>query len=269
VEFQSIKNSIHYVFDTREEYDNHFLSQGISAPKIVADWREAKELDWCMSDDDRIIQILRRGSMKNTVRSPDKNYHASYYMRTVVGSFVVSKNQKMDTDFSNHEDRYSFGGKFVNWKKRFEAREKNTKYEDMFVYMVAIVRDKPVNAYMKVYGTNNLTYARRRAYLLMKQERIKLAIRKELKDIATTLDMDDKFHLEHVKSLIEKADKDGVKLAALRLSGEWTGMNEKEDPDNPHIPTTPSNSLIDSPEKKKRLIASNKSISEIKNINEE
>ena len=267
MEFQSIKNSIHYVFDTKDEYEQHFLSQGIPVPKIVANWREAKELDWCMSDDDRIIQILRRGPMKNTVRSPDKKYHANYYIRTVAGSFPVSKNQKMDTDLSHPESRYIFG-QYTNWKKRFEAREENTKYEDMFVYMVAIVRDKPVNAYMKIYGTNNYRYALRRAYILMKQERIKLAIRKELKTIATSLKMDDKFHLEKVKGLIENADKDGIKLAALRLSGEWTGMNEKEDLDNPTIPINPDAKKLDTPEKQKRLAASNKSIAELKNINE-
>ena len=267
MEFQSIKNAIHYIFDNKDEYEQHFLSQGIPIPKVVADWREAKELDWCMSDDDRIIQILRRGSMKQTVRSPDKNHHARYNVRTVVGSFVVSKNQKMDTDFSNHEDRYTFGGKFRNWKERLESREKNTRAEEQFVYFIAIVRDKPEIAYMKVYGTNNFRHARKRAYLLMKQERIKLAIRKELKEIATTLDMDDKFHLEQAKKLILDAEKESTKLGALRLSGEWTGMNEKEDPDDPHIPITPDNKKIDSPEKLKRLEESKKSLKEVKSIN--
>ncbi len=266
MEFQSIKNAIHYVFDTREEYDNHFLSQGIPAPKIVANWKEAKELDWVMSDDDRIIQILRRGSMKNTVRSPDKNKHASYYVRTVVGSFVVSNNQKMDTDFSSHEDRYNFGGKFRSWKERLLAREKNNKNEDAFVYFVAIIRDKPEVAYMKVYGTNNFIHAKRRAYVLMKLERIKLAIRQELKDIATTLEMDDKFHLEKVKEIIEDDEEKGnVRLSALQLSGKWTGMEEQEDPDLRPPSTEPEQ--LDSPEMQKRLLASDKSLKETKSIN--
>jgi len=256
------------VFDTKEEYENHFLSQGIPAPEIKSDWKEAKELDWVMSDDDRIIQILRRNSMKNTVRSPDKNKHASYYVQTVVGSFVVSKNQKMDTDFSSHLNRYSFGGKFVNWKKRLEAREKNNKNEKAFVYFVAIVRDKPEIAYMKVYGTNNFMYAKRRAYILLKQERIKLAIRKELKEIADDLGMDDRFHLEKAKELIENAESDNVKLGALRTTAEWTGMNEKEDPENPFVPVTDDTKSLDSPEKQKRLLASKKSLTEVKNINE-
>ncbi len=267
MEFQSIKNSIHYVFDNKEEYEQHFLSQGIPIPKIVADWREAKELDWCMSDDDRIIQILRCSSMNQTFRSNDKNHHARHYIRTVVGSFVASKNQKMDTDFSNHEDRYTFGGKFRNWQKRLEAREKNTRAEDQFVYFIAIVRDKPEIAYMKVYGTNNFRHARRRAYLLMKQERIKLAIRKELKDEAVDLGMDIKFHLKEVKKLIKGADKGGVKIAALRLSGEWTGMNEKEDPDNP-IPIPIEPKKLDSVEMKKRLIESTKAAKQTKGIND-
>lgn len=266
MEFQSIKDSVHYVFDTKEEYKQFFSSQGIPAPEIKPNWRKADELDWVMSDDNRIVQILRKGSMKQTVRSPNKKYHAVYYVGTIVGTFPISENQKMDTDLSKRENRYNFGGKFKHWKESLEAREKNNKNEDAFVYFVAIVRDKPEIAYMKVYGTNNFRHARKMAYVLLKQERIKLAIRKELKEIATTLDMDDKFHLENVKKLIEGAEKDGVKLAALRLSGEWTGMNDKEDPDNLPLPTIPSGKLLDSPEIKKRLAASDKSISEVKSI---
>ena len=266
MEFQSIKNAIHYVFDTKEEYAQHFSSQGISAPKIVQNWREAKELDWTMSDDDRIIQILRRGAMRQTVRSPNKKYHASYYIRTVAGSFPVSEKQKMDTDLSNPASRYSFGKKFIHWKKRLEGREKNTKNEDSFAYFVAVIRDKPEIAYMKVYGTNNFNYAKRRAWVLLNQERIKLVIRREIKAMATTLDMDEKFHLEKVKKIIEDdKEKGNVRLSALQLSGKWTGMEEQEDPDLRPPSTEPEQ--LDSPEMQKRLLASDKSLKETKSIN--
>ena len=270
MEFETIKDSIHYVFDTNKEFKQYFSSQGIPAPPIQIDWRKANELDWVMSDDGRIVQILRKGSMEDTCRSPDKKQHATAYVGTIVGTFPVRATVKMDTDFSARKNRYTFSKKFSDHKQAIRDREKNNRGEEMFVYFVSIVRDDPAIAYMKVYGTKNYRWARARSYLLMKQERIRLAIRQELKEVAKDLSMDDKFHLEKLKTIInDKDSSDNAKIMALRLSGEWTGVGEKVDPDDlPPIPTPDTGKKIeDSPDKKRRLEASEKSIKETKSIN--
>ena len=85
----------HTVFDSRDELpqDIHYLR----------DWREGHVGDWVLADDSCIIQILRKGTMlkaKGKVRSVD-------YIGTCTGTFLVNKNNKLDT--SRRNNIYSLG----------------------------------------------------------------------------------------------------------------------------------------------------------------
>jgi len=120
LEYRKIKKVRHYVYDNIQEFN-------ISNPdvEVSANWRTANEGDWVHSDDGRIIQLLR---VKNEIRHPNdrKNYKfAKGYVRTVVGTFLKRKTTTMDTDFSEHANRYTFSRTiknpptaFINVKKQ-------------------------------------------------------------------------------------------------------------------------------------------------------
>ena len=86
----------HTVFDELDEVpkDIHYLR----------DWREGQVGDWVLSDDDCVIQILRRGSMLKTKGKS----RTREYVGTATGTFIISKSKKMDT--SRRINIYSFGG---------------------------------------------------------------------------------------------------------------------------------------------------------------
>ena len=92
-----ISNTYHKVFDDKEE-----LPSGID---VIPEWRDAKIGDWVEADDGCYIQILRRGKMKATW---GKN-RVRHYIGTCTGTFMCSKNTKMDT--SKHENVWSISGK--------------------------------------------------------------------------------------------------------------------------------------------------------------
>lgn len=264
MEFESIRDAIHFVFDDMKEYADHWLAQGIPAPSIIRDWRKANELDWVWSDDKRIVQILRKGNMKSTVRSSNKKFHAKMWMRTIVGTFTVAQATIMDTDFSARPKgcRYRFSKKIYNNKYVITHREENTNKENMVVYFIAIVRDDPVSAYMKVYGTNNYKYAKEKVYLLLNQERIKVAIRKEMKKTAKDLGMNDEYYLTRIKAIIDDQDnkKTMPRIAAIKLGADLTGAFEKEE----DIPSEPTGQLTDGGDNlKKRLQASKEVFEEV------
>ena len=89
---------------------------------IVFDWRKANEGDWVLSDDSRVVQLLK---VSKSVNHPGdrKNYkYANGWVRTVVGSFLNRPNIKMDTDFDQHPNRYTFSKKIKNTANRVYKR---------------------------------------------------------------------------------------------------------------------------------------------------
>ena len=49
-----IKGVRHYIYDTREEFREKY-----PVTPLVKDWRKGREGDWVLSDDGRIVQLLK------------------------------------------------------------------------------------------------------------------------------------------------------------------------------------------------------------------
>ena len=114
---KSIKNKTHCVYDGIDEFLEHNPNKN-----IVFDWRKADEGDWVLSDDDRVVQLLK---VSKNVKHPGdrKNYkYANGWVRTIVGSFLNRPNIKMDTDFDQHPNRYTFSKKIKNTADRVYKR---------------------------------------------------------------------------------------------------------------------------------------------------
>ena len=172
--------------------------------------------DWVIADDNSIIQILRKGTMLR------KNGELGY-IGTCTGTFVNLKSTTMDTD--KRVNIYSFGG-YSTPDEVVANRRKMTANEELFVlYMSQGLQ--PEDAYVKAFPTNNKRYARMKAVNLIKTERVKTAVKEELKPILEELDINEKFVLENIKIVAQTSEKDDTKLKALFKLSDIMDLEDK------------------------------------------
>jgi len=145
LEKRTIKNIAHYVYDDIDEFREHH-------PNTVVhpDWKVADEDDWVYSDDGRIVQLLKVAKQVNHPNDRKNYKFAKGWVRTVVGSFINRPNTKMDTDFSEHSNRYTFSKTIKNASQRVKERTKITNKEKHFATNV-VVGMGAVEAYKNVY----------------------------------------------------------------------------------------------------------------------
>tara|TARA_R100001594_G_scaffold111728_1_gene146550 strand:+ start:1008 stop:1733 length:726 start_codon:yes stop_codon:yes gene_type:complete len=201
----------HIVYDTASEVPSNIF--------INKDWRKANIGDWVLADDESVIQILRKGSMLR------KNGELGY-IGTCTGTFVVTKNTFLDTD--KRVNIYSFGGNSTP-EQVVASRRKMTANEELFVTYVSQGLS-PEDAYVKAFPTNNKRYARMKAVNLIKTERIKTAVKEELKPILQELEIDEKLVLENIKIIAQTAEKDDTKLKALFKLSDIMDLEDKNAP---------------------------------------
>ena len=198
----------HTVYDTEAEVP----------PKIAIhkDWRKANIGDWVLADDESVIQILRKGSMLR------KNGEIAY-IGTCTGTFIVSINTFLDTD--KRTNIYSIGGNATP-EQVVVNRRKMTANEELFVTYIGQGLS-PEDAYVKAFPTNNKRYARMKAVNLIKTERIKTAVKEELKPVLEELEIDPKMVLENIKIVAQTSEKDDTRLKALFKLSDILDLEDK------------------------------------------
>tara|TARA_X000001382_G_C3143113_1_gene170280 strand:- start:120 stop:908 length:789 start_codon:yes stop_codon:yes gene_type:complete len=218
-EKRKIKNINHFVYEDIDEFrETH--------PNIIVhpNWRKAEENDWVYSDDNRIVQLLK---VKNNVshHSDTKNYnYANGWVRTVVGSFINKPSTKMDTDFSNHPNRYTFSTKIKNTSERIHKRTKVTNKEKQFATNV-VVGMGAVDAYKNAYKEISDQKARKKATVLLKQERVMEEIQKSVLDVAKGLGIDHEYILSKLKHLADYSEDDNIILQSTKELGKVIGTS--------------------------------------------
>ena len=205
-----ISNTYHRVFDDKEE-----LPPGID---VVSGWRNAKIGDWVEADDGCYIQILRRGKMKATW---GKN-RIRHYVGTCTGTFMCSKNTRMDT--SKRENVWSLSGKST--EKLIFDRKTLTKKEVIFVQFITSGISLQ-ESYLRAFDTNNPRYALEQSAKLMKTERVIKAMKEELKPVLKKLNIDDESVLEGIKRVADNSEKDETKLKALFKLSDILDLEDK------------------------------------------
>ncbi len=201
----------HTVFDSVEEIPTEL--------KYLKDWRDGHISDWVKTDDGCIIQVLRRGSMmkpKGKIRKVD-------YIGTCTGTFVVSKNSKMDG--SRRTNIYSIGG-CIDRDDRVESRESLTSREELFVqYLASGINARA--AYLKAFPTNDPHYANVRAGQLIKTTRIKTAMKEELKPVLEALGINETSILRNIHQIAETGQKEDTRLKALFKLSDILDLEDK------------------------------------------
>lgn len=201
----------HTVFDSVEEVPSEIT--------YLEDWRDGHISDWVKTDDECVIQILRRGSMmkpKGKVRKVD-------YIGTCTGTFVVSDKNKMDA--SKRINIYSLGGN-IDRDSRIEGRENLSTKEELFVQYLSAGVDART-AYLKAFPTNDPHYANVRAGQLIKTTRIKTAMKEELKPVLEELGIDETSILRNIQQIAETGQKEDTRLKALFKLSDIMDLEDK------------------------------------------
>jgi len=214
-----IKKVPHYVYDDIDEFKKDHPNT-----VVHSDWRNAEEGSWVYSDDNRIVQLLK---VSKTVKhhKDSKNYQfAKGWVRTVVGSFINRPNVKMDTDFDNHPNRYTFSTNIKNTSDRVHKRTKTTNKEKEFAVNV-VTGMGAVDAYKKAYSEMSNQKARKKATILLKQERVMKEIEKSVLDVAKSLGIDHDYILGKLKNLADYSEDDNIILQSTKELGKIVGTS--------------------------------------------
>lgn len=212
MEFRTINGIAHYVFDNEEEFKSHFDCQ-----PVLKYWREADEGDWVWSDDKRIVQILRTG-----VAFDNYGSYKYKYFRTVVGTFANRKVDFMDTDFSKHKSRYTFGGNgSLSRKRRLSSRDR------ALAKLIAQGVD-PRQAYAQLYRGINEQYVQHRILKFLKDERFMAIVEAERNRIANEVGVGLEWQLKFHRGQCEGSVDSRSKLESAKEISKLTDAYPKE-----------------------------------------
>ena len=185
---------------------------------VNKDWRDADIGDWVQAEDGCIIQILRKGVMK---KAKGKNRNINY-IGTCTGTYPCTESARMDTE--RRANIYSFSGDYA--ETVIEKRRKLTSKEELFVQY--LVGGMPMQeAYLKAFPTNDERYALSAAKTLTRTERVKTAMKEELKPIMENLGIDSEYILGAIKDLAEVSDRDETRLKALFKLSDILDLEDK------------------------------------------
>ena len=216
MEYRKIKGIKHFVYEDIDEFKKE--NKGLEAKY----WKDnPEEGDWVIADDGGIAQVLKKNNIKHP--SDRKNWKAhNGYLRTVVGTFLINKTSKMDTDFDSHPNRYTFSKNIKRADENFKKRKNITKKEKLFATEVVVGKDA-ISAVQNVYKENDYNKARKKALLLLKQERIMSEVEKGVVDIAKGLGIDHEYVLRRLKTLADNGADDNVILQSTKELGKIIG----------------------------------------------
>ena len=130
----------------------------------------------------------------------------------------------MDTDFSSHPNRYTFSKKIKNTASRVYKRTKVTNKEKEFATNI-VVGMGAVDAYKKAYNEMSTNGARKKATVLLKQERIMKEIEKSVLDTAKELGIDHQYILGKLKNLADYSEDDNIILQSTKELGKIVGTS--------------------------------------------
>lgn len=218
-----ISEKIKFSIDAMREC---FELLNIPAPNVNFNWKTAIEGEWVLSDDYRVVEILKR------TENPVDNAYNKAIVRTCVGTFAVNKLSWMDTDFDEHPDRYRVSSVPRNHIDKVKTRDTITKKEVLFAKYVA-KGYKPNVAYSKVYNSKNDVYVKQMANTLVTQERVQSVVNDEVSKILEEQGVNKEYIIQSYKQLIDDGLLDLKNCApsvrsALKDLADMSGMSAQK-----------------------------------------
>ena len=105
-------------------------------------------------------------------------------------------------------------------------RKELSKNEALFTSYISTGMS-PQEAYMKAYPTNDPGYAKMKSGQLIKTERVRTAMKEELKPIMDELGISDSFVLKGIKETALNGEKEDIRLRALFKLGDILDLEDK------------------------------------------
>ena len=211
MDFKEIKNTKHYLYDTKEEFT-------ISYPDGVIrhNWRHGEEGEWVFTDDGFVCQILRKSKIKDKGRSVT-------CIRTVCGTFLAKDRKKeMLGENGIAENIYTFSGTNMS-QKDFNERDRNSR-ELLFAKYVAGGLGA-LESYKKAYPDSRSTnYIKERTDKLLKTETIRKMIDKQIEEILNEEGVTPNWLIERYKTIADLAESDTAKLRSLDSLSKIAGL---------------------------------------------
>ena len=175
------------------------------------DWRGANEGDWVLTDDSRVIQVLKTHKTGKVD-----------FIRTCTGTYKVSKDSVLDT--VKKKDIYSLSGK-SSYQKVID-RKIPTQSEKLFAMRVSR-GETPKVAYMTVFPTKSEDTAKKKSAILIKTERIQKLMKQDLKDVFDKLDASTEKMVDVVWDIAQNGKNDSDRLKAAGMMWDAADLVEK------------------------------------------
>ena len=210
---RTVKGKEYVLYKNEEEFRKN-------RPKsnIHDSWRTAKTGQWIKSDDGQVTKVIKRGSMSYNKKGTD-------YIRTVLGMANCERTAFLGGDPVS--DIWRFG------KVHYKQKQSNTRLsikKRIFAKYIASGLE-PLDAYMKAYpDCSSEMYAKERIKILLKSERVRKLIDKEIEVLLSDTGITKSYLLEQTKDIVDKGGaRDSDKLRAIETLMKISGMlnNEK------------------------------------------
>ena len=206
----TIKKVEHKVYEDLSE-----IPVGI---QYLKDWRQAEIGDWVLADDGCILQVLRN----NNLAKRTNKVQYEHTIGTCTGTFVNNNNVKMDTE--KRDNIYNLSGK--RSEDSLNNKAKITSNESLFAHHLTKGLS-PEDAYIKSFRTKSRKYAKIQAGILVKTDRIRKAMKEELKPVLQSLGISPELVLQGIRDIATDEDaKHSDKLKALFELGEILELKE-------------------------------------------
>jgi len=210
---RTIKGVKHYAYESEAEFRT-------AHPKarLIKDWKKAEENEWCLSDDGKIVQILKKGSFAHKKRK------STPYARTVIGMFNLGSNNSFVGTIKDEMYRFTK-------KSDYQIKKGGHLTEAKRIFAKYIAHGmEPIEAYQKAFpSTTSLDYAERRSTLLLKNKTVRQAVDKEIESLMSEVGITRRYLLETTKDVIDKTEvKDNDKLRAIETLMKISGLLSTE-----------------------------------------
>ena len=207
MDFKDIKEDRHYLYDNSEEFKAF-----VPNTPLIDDWREGKEGDWVLTEDDYVCQVLRMlkiGKKK--------------CIRTLCGTFDVNGSYKMLGEDGIVDNIYSFSGKHSFDSDRLSGKQK------LFAQYVAR-GDNAIDAYRKAHpDAKSESYIKHRTSSLLKTESVQKMIKKEIKEVLASEGVTPEWIIGKYKNVVDIADKESDCLRALESLTKIAGLFDTQE----------------------------------------
>ena len=211
---RKIKGVKHYAYESEVE----FRTAHPTTP-LIKEWRKADEGDWCVSDDGKIIQILKKDSLISKKKKPVP------YIRTAIGMFTLTKTSRLKGTIKTYIYRFS-----TKNSTDLSVKAKNlTVAKKIFAKYIAEGME-PTEAYIKAYPTtHSKNYAEIKSKLLLRNKTVRQQVDKEIESIMSDVGITKRYLLESTKDIVDKGEaKDNDKLRAIETLMKISGMLNTE-----------------------------------------